>query len=39
MTACLKCQIYFKRALMDAQLKDEIGIERVNLAMLVAKQL
>jgi heterodisulfide reductase subunit D len=38
-TACLKCQIHFKCALMDAQLKDEIGIEMVDLATLVAEQL
>jgi len=39
MTACLKCQIHFKCALMDVQLKDEIGIEVVDLATLVAAQL
>ena len=38
-TACLKCQIHFKCALMDARLKDEIGIEMVDLATLVAAQL
>ena len=38
-TACLKCQIHFKCALMDAQLKDEIGIEMADLATLVAAQL
>ncbi len=38
-TACLKCQIHFKCALMDEQLKDEIGIEMVDLATLVAEQL
>jgi len=38
-TACLKCQIHFKCALMDARLKDEIGIEMVDLATLVASQL
>jgi len=38
-TACLKCQIHFKCALMDEQLKDEIGIEMVDLATLVASQL
>jgi len=38
-TACLKCQIHFKCALMDARLKDEIGIEMVDLAALVAAQL
>ncbi len=38
-TACLKCQIHFKCALMDAQLKEEIGIEMVDLATLVAEQL
>jgi len=30
-TACLKCQIHFNCALMDTQLKDEIGIEMVDL--------
>jgi len=35
-TACLKCQIHFQCALMDAQLKDEIDIEMVDLATLVA---
>ena len=38
-TACLKCQIHFKCALMDERLKDEIGIEMVDLATLVAAQL
>ncbi len=38
-TACLKCQIHFKCALMDAQLKGEVGIEMVDLATLVAEQL
>jgi len=38
-TACLKCQIHFKCALMDAKLKDEVGIEMVDLATLVAAQL
>jgi heterodisulfide reductase subunit D len=38
-TACLKCQIHFRCALMDEQLKDEIGIEMVDLATLVAAQL
>ncbi len=38
-TACLKCQIHFKCALMDPQLKQEIGIEMVDLAMLVASRL
>ena len=38
-TACLKCQIHFKCALMDAQLKDEIGIDMVDLATLVAARL
>jgi heterodisulfide reductase subunit D len=38
-TACLKCQIHFNCALMDTQLKDEIGIEMVDLATLVAAQL
>ena len=32
--ACLKCQIHFECALMDARLKDEIGIEMVDLATL-----
>jgi Fe-S oxidoreductase len=38
-TACLKCQIHFKCALMDPQLKDEIGVEIVDWTELVAKQL
>jgi Fe-S oxidoreductase len=38
-TACLKCQIHFKCALMDERLKGEIGIEMVDLATLVAAQL
>lgn len=38
-TACLKCQIHFKCALMDAQLRGKIGIEMVDLATLVAEQL
>ena len=38
-TACLKCQIHFKCALMGAKLKEEIGIEMVDLATLVAEQL
>ena len=38
-TACLKCQIHFRCALMDAQLKGKIGIEMVDLATLVAEQL
>ena len=38
-TACLKCQIHFKCALMDEQLKDEIGIEMIDLATLVAEQI
>lgn len=38
-TACLKCQIHFKCALMDEQLKDEIDIEMIDLATLVAAQL
>jgi len=38
-TACLKCQIHFKCALMDERLKDEIGIEMVDLATLVAERL
>ena len=35
-TACLKCQIHFKCALMDKQIADEVGIEMVDLAELVA---
>jgi Fe-S oxidoreductase len=38
-TACLKCQIHFRCALMDERLRDEIGIEMVDLATLVAAQL
>jgi Fe-S oxidoreductase len=38
-TACLKCQIHFRCALMDAQLKGKIGIEMVDLATLIAEQL
>jgi len=38
-TACLKCQIHFRCALMDAQLKGKIEIEMVDLATLVAEQL
>ncbi len=38
-TACLKCQIHFKCALMDERLRDEIDIEMVDLATLVAGQL
>ena len=38
-TACLKCQIHFNCALMDTRLKDEIGIEMVDLTTLVAAQL
>jgi hypothetical protein len=38
-TACLKCQIHFQCALMDAQLKNEIDIEMVDLATLVAERL
>jgi heterodisulfide reductase subunit D len=38
-TACLKCQIHFKCALMDTQIKGKIGIEMVDLATLVAEQL
>jgi len=38
-TACLKCQIHFRCALMDEALKDEIGIEMVDLATLAAAQL
>ena len=38
-TACLKCQIHFRCALMDAPLRGEIGIEMVDLATLVAAQL
>jgi heterodisulfide reductase subunit D len=38
-TACLKCQIHFKCALMDAQIRGKVGIEMVDLATLVAEQL
>ncbi len=38
-TACLKCQIHFKCALMDQPLKQAIGIEMVDLATLVAARL
>jgi Fe-S oxidoreductase len=38
-TACLKCQIHFKCALMDERLKSEVGIEMVDLATLVAERL
>ncbi len=38
-TACLKCQIHFKCALMDERLRDAIDIEMVDLATLVAAQL
>jgi len=34
-TACLKCQIHFKCALMDQQMADEIGIEMVDWSELV----
>jgi heterodisulfide reductase subunit D len=38
-TACIKCQIHFKCALQDQQLWDEIAIEIVDLATLVAERL
>ena len=38
-TACLKCQIHFKCALMDKQIADEVGIEMVDLAELVAERI
>ena len=38
-TACLKCQIHFKCALMDKQIADEVGIEMVDLAVLAAMQI
>jgi Fe-S oxidoreductase len=38
-TACLKCQIHFRCALMDERLRDEIDIEMVDWATLVAEQL
>jgi Fe-S oxidoreductase len=38
-TACLKCQIHFKCALMDKQIADQVGIEMVDLAELVAMQI
>jgi len=38
-TACLKCQIHFQCALMDARLRNEIDIEMVDLATLVVRQL
>jgi Fe-S oxidoreductase len=38
-TACLKCQIHFKCALMDKQIADEVGIEMVDLAELAAMQI
>jgi heterodisulfide reductase subunit D len=38
-TACLKCQIHFRCALMDERLRGEVGIEMVDLAELVAAQL
>ncbi len=38
-TACLKCQIHFKCALMDPSLKQAVGLEMVDLATLVAARL
>ncbi len=38
-TACLKCQIHFKCALMDAPMREELGIEMVDLVELVAARL
>lgn len=38
-TACLKCQIHFKCALMDKQIADQVGIEMVDLTELVAAQM
>ncbi len=38
-TACLKCQIHFRCALMDEQLRNEIDIETVDLAVLAASRL
>ncbi len=35
-TGCLKCQIHFKCALQDEQLKEEIGLEMVDWTILVA---
>jgi heterodisulfide reductase subunit D len=35
-TACLKCQIHFKCALQDEELKDKIGLEMIDLAELAA---
>jgi Fe-S oxidoreductase len=35
-TACLKCQIHFKCALMDAELRESAGMEMIDLATLVA---
>lgn len=37
-TACLKCQIHFRCALMDERLRDEIQIEMVDLVTLVSQQ-
>ncbi len=37
--ACLKCQIHFKCALMDQELKRDLGMEMADLTELVAKQL
>ncbi len=38
-TACLKCQIHFKCALMDPSLKQAVGLQMVDLATLVAARL
>jgi Fe-S oxidoreductase len=38
-TACVKCQIHFKCALMDQPLKRAIGLEMFDLATLVAARL
>ncbi len=38
-TACLKCQIHFRCALMDERLREEIEIEMVDLATLAAERL
>jgi Fe-S oxidoreductase len=38
-TACLKCQIHFKCALQDEQLKNEINMEMMDLAVLLAERL
>jgi Fe-S oxidoreductase len=38
-TACLKCQIHFKCALLDEKLKQELNLEIMDLAELVAERL